>query len=280
MRDIDPLDVLRAAKKVQSAWRGYRKRNPPAKKRKTMGRGRKVYTGVKNTSWARQAGIPTGPATGLNMGVQYITDFPWPFMSTQNNSMLRRETNVIHCKGIRLCRTFQYAQDKGGANDIGDIEVHYAIVQLKNDEDNTELEAELWKNWFRDNSSGTSMSTDFPTYTSGSVWNMKLNCQAINPNNKVNVLMHKKKQLHPVGFQDAGGTKNYWQIDQYLKIGKNFSFKDNDMGLPSKRLIEVYWYNTVMPRSFPANPAAVSYIETDVSNTVYYGSPDKCCRRY
>jgi len=242
---------------------------------------KRVYTGVSNLSSAKANTPPTGPSTALTMGRTYIVDFPWPSIANNNNVITRREGNVIKVKGLKICRLFQYDQFKSSGGDIGDIEVHYCVLQLKNDEDNTELSAEMVLNFFRDNSVDSQSSSDFPTYTAGSSWDMKMNCLPINPNNKVNILMHKKHTLQPKGFGHNfdGAIHNYWKFEHYMKVNKDFSFKNVSSNLPSKRLFEFFWYNTVTPSDFPADPVALNYVTTDATNTVYYGEPDKCCYR-
>ena len=238
---------------------------------------KRVYTGAENLSSARQAGLPTGPSVGLEMGRTYITDFPWPEIANNNNVIYRREGNVIHVKGIKICRFFSYDAQSFSAEDIGDIEVNYCLLQLKNDEDNTELSNEMPLNFFRDNSISTQASSDFPTYGSTSDWKMAMNCLPINPNNKVNILTRMKKIITPLTTSHDG--KNYWKIEKYFKIDKNFTFKNSTNNLPSRRIFEFYWYNTVTPNRFPADPTAVTYVKTDVTNTLYYGEPDRCCYR-
>lgn len=280
MRDVDPMDVLNAARKVQRAFRSYKGRsNRPAKKRmRTKGKmERRVYTGVKNTSAKVGQTPPTGPAPALNLGELVISDFPWPLMATNNTNLRRRESNTVHVKGIKLCRQFQYAR-VAGAGDVGPIEVHYAILQLKNDEDNTELAAELVNNFFRNYSTTTQNSQDFPGYGPSSQWDMALNCLPINPNNKVTVMTHRKKILLPADTNTTAARRNIWTIDEYMKINKPFSFKENNNGLPSRRIFEVYWCNTQTPFEFPADPSVGNYIETDKMHTMYYGNTHgQCC---
>ena len=270
MRDVDASDVIRGAKKVQRAWRGYSKRKSmmPQRKRYKTGFERRVYTGVTNTTPKRQDIPPTGPAFAFGLGALTLNDFPWP-ESQGARIITGRKSNQILLKGIKLCRRFQYARVLG-AGDVGQIEVHWAILQLKNDEDNTELTAELATDFFRNNASNDSRSSNFPTYTSGSPWNMGMNCLAINPNNKVNVLTHRKKILLPSSAESTSAGKNLWSIDEYLKVNKKFSFNTIDSGFPSKRLFEVYWCNTVTPFEFPADPTAIQFLETDSCHTTYF----------
>lgn len=279
MKDLDAVDVLNAARKVQKAYRNYSgRRSMPAKKRmRTKAKVEKrVYTGVKNDSEKRMQTPPTGPAFAFGLGELVLSDFDWPFATNNQSNIRHRENNIIHVKGIKLCRQFQYAADAGSANDVGPIEVHHALVQLKNDEDNTELVTELSLNFFRNNSINTTSSSDFPTYGAASAWDMGLNCLPINPNNKINVLTHTKKVLVAANNESYTQGKNIWRIEKYMKVNKTFSFKDNTAGLPSKRIFEVFWCNTQTPYEFPADPSAVQYMQSDKMNTVYYANT-KCC---
>jgi len=279
MRNIDPMQVISSARKVQKAFRGYkaRKAMPARKRARANGPMKRVYTGVKNASAKIAQGVPTGPAFAISLGDLVLSDFAWP-PQDGNTVITRRESNQIAVKGIKLCRQFQYAR-VAGAGDVGNIEVHWALLQLKNDEDNTELTSELIQNFFRDNANTTQRSTDFPTYGAASPWHFGMNCWAINPNNKVRVLTHRKKVLSAVTPESNANGSNIWKIEEYMKINKDFSFKSNDSTLPSNRIFEVYWCNTVTPFEFPANPTTPQYIETDKLHTTYFGNTvgRKCC---
>jgi len=278
MKDLDAVDVLNAARKVQKAFRNYsgRKSMPARKRMRVKGKlEKRVYTGVKNVSEKRMQAPPTGPAFAFGLGELVISDFDWPFATNNQANIRHRENNIIHVKGIKICRQFQYARVRG-SGDVGPIEVHHALVQLKNDEDNTELITELSLNFFRNNSENLQSSSDFPTYGATSPWNMGLNCLPINPNNKINVLTHTKKVLCALDGESEAAGKNVWKIEKYMKVDKSFSFKQNTSGLPSKRIFEVFWCNTQTPFEFPADPTAVQYIESDKMNTVYYANT-KCC---
>jgi len=279
MRNVDPMDVIRSARKVQKAFRGYkaRKAMPARKRARATGPMKRVYTGVKNASAKIAQGVPTGAAFQIGLGDLVISDFAWP-QNAGNTDITRRESNQIHVKGIKLCRQFQYAR-VAGAGDVGNIEVHWALLQLKNDEDNTELTTELNNNFFRDNANATQRSTAFPTYTAASPWHFGMNCWAINPNNKVRVLTHRKRVLAAVTPESNANGTNIWKIEEYMKINKDFSFKANESDLPSQRIFECYWANTVTPFEFPADPTSPQYIETDKLHTVYYGNTigKKCC---
>ena len=278
MRDLEPQDYMSAARKVQRAFRSYRSSKRPYKRARSKKSKleKRVYTGVRNETWSVQQGFPTGPAFAFGLGELVLSDFSWPFATNSQSNNRHRENNIIHVKGIKLCRQFQYARVRG-SGDVGPIEVHWALLQLKNDEDNTELTTELSSNFFRDNAEFTRSSSDFVTYTGTSQWNMKLNCQPINPNNKVNVLMHRKKVLCALDAQSEAADKNVWKIEGYHKVNKTFSFKDNDSGLPSKRIFEVFWCNTQTPFEFPTDPTAVQYIESDKTHTVYFSNDKICC---
>lgn len=230
---------------------------------------RRTLPGIKNPSLKKSDSVPNGPALAVTMGTLNIRDFPWPAHSN-NDGLTIRNRNNIFVKGLKVCRHFQYVYQFDGANDIGEIEVHWGILQLKNDEDNTELSTELLLNFFRDNSGSLTRSRDFQVYTPTSVWDMGKNCFAINPNNKVRVITHQKKRLCPKSNQAQVLGKNIWKIDRYYKLKKRLSFSSTNADLPNQRLFEFYWYNTVTPDEFPSDPLAVQYIETDVLNTVYY----------
>lgn len=208
----------------------------------------------------------------VNMGQLTFNDFPWPVVDSLNTSVVRRETNTIFVKGLKIHRRFEYRFPKGDPNDIGPIQVHWALCQLKNDEVDAEIIGELSTSWFRDNSDGADRTRNFNTYTATDAWDEGKNQFAINPNNKVRVLTHKKKVIHP--YHDATGNYTYqshqWTIDRYYKVKKNFWFADITRTNPNQRIFEVYWYNTDTARKFPTTNADGAFLSTTFMHSVYY----------
>lgn len=276
MRNIDAGDVAVAARKVQGAFRRWaRKTGKPSAKRRRTGKYKMQprVMGASNYSQGKADLVPFGPDTQVQMGILNVNDFPWPAWVGSSATLGERLTNKIFLKGLKLCRQFEYTFN-ANTPDVGLIEVNWALVQLKNDEDNTELAAELGVNFFRDNFSAAERSQDFNQYITSSQWSMQLNCLAINPNNKINILARKKKILAP-GFDVALGQKghpSFWKIEEYMPIKKFFTFKSTTDTLPNQRLIELHWYNTVSASKFPADPTVIKHIGTNKMHTVYYGN--------
>lgn len=274
-----------AAKAIQYAWRNRQKLKRGAraarsayryaKRRRTMrskvGR-RANVAGVKNTAMKKQAPYPTGAATDYLMGRLYSPNFPWPVFNTTNN-LIDRQRNIIHLSGIKVCRQFNYPNT---APDIGPIEIHWALLQMK---DSDLLPSSLdWQNdFFRDNSTTGTRTANFPTYVGTSPWSMQMNCAPINPNNKVKVLTHRKFVLtrydgggNGVVAQPYNNSPSFKRIDRYFKIGRNMNFENDTDTIPQNVIFECFWYNTIEPSNFPADPVAVRYIESDAAHTVYW----------
>ena len=206
------------------------------------------------------------------MGALYFYDFPWPATDTLNADVTRRETNTIWLKGLKVRREFQYRFDKGDANEIGPIEVHWGLVQLKNEEPDAEITADLTTDWFRDNSSTVAKARNFGTYATTDTWDQGMNVLAINPNKNVRVLTHKRRVIHP--YHNATGMYTYnrhvWTIDKWYKVNKRMVFPNVTSNRPNQRLFEVFWFNTTTAKGFPVNNADGTFVDSIHHHKVYF----------
>jgi len=230
---------------------------------------RRTAPSEKKSSKVQSEGAQLGILAPLQLHTLYISDFPWPARGADGAQ--QRDHNIIHVKGLKVCRQFEYYAASGatGQNgDIGPITVHWCLLQLKNDEDNTELTAELSRRFFRDNSNDDRTRA---FNVNANVWDYGKNCLPLNPNDKVRILTHKRKTL----ISQGGGQNNtsrgsFWKIQRYYKIKKRFSFLNGATNLPNKRIFECYWYEAVSPTKYPPVPDTYDRLQGYRLNQVYF----------
>lgn len=272
-----------AARAIQGAWRHRRTIKRTAKmiyrygKRRKTKYGKRSMPNVKQSSQASGDAIPvvsSPAATGFNMGSLQIQSLPWPSFG---DGLRERERNVIRFKGVKICRLFEYATDKDSAFDIGPIELHWALVQFKDPQLLT-TDLSILNDTFRTFESDTTKSQNFPTYSAASNWDMTLNCAPLNPE-KWKVLTHKRFALCAQdNSNNAAGRMmlttrrgpHYVKIEKYYKFNKSLNFRNTSDGVPDNNIVELYWYNTISPRGFPADPAATKYINTHKAHIIYF----------
>lgn len=225
---------------------------------------------VKNTSKASATNIFQGSANQFPMGSLQVDELPWPSF-TSSNSLDSRQKNNIFVKGIKICRQFTYIQSQASGNSAGPVELHYALLQLKDNIAPGSVVDEISNGFFRQNDSGTTRDRAFNAYTAISQWDMGKNCLALNPNRKFRVLSHTKRLINPRSADSVANKTVRWKIEKYHKLGKNFSFPSTNNTLPmNNRIIEVYWYNCVEPLTFPSDPSTSTNIETHNYNLVFF----------
>ena len=102
------------------------------------------------------------------------------------------------------------------------MRVHWALVQIKGDDDSAEIIAELQNEWFRNRSRTTDRASNFDGYAPVDSWDWEKTHGTINPDQKVRVLTHKSKTLHPyhttAGHSNSKYTPYYWHINRYFKV--------------------------------------------------------------
>jgi len=218
----------------------------------------------------------------FRMGTMYFQSIPWPYKPTdgENFSTKKRESNHLNLHGFKIHREFAYEKDE--IDGVGPIVVNWAIIQGRVDIDTQELAAALTNNTFREHSSLINETYSFEQYTatgSGANWKGELNYLPLNPDNKFKILTHKRMVLQPKNFSnfaqrarkgEGWSAPNRWEIKKYYKVGKTFSFEDNNAITPQKNIYEVFWYNTQTPDGFPVNPISTSYLTTMRRNQTYY----------
>lgn len=273
-----------AARAIQYGWRNRKRIKRAAKavyrmgkRRRTAKWGRRTMPNAKARAQAKQDIIPVATQEQFPMGSLQIKSLPWP---TFGDGLRQRERNMIRFKGVKICRYFEYFRDLGGADDIGPIELHWALVQFK---DPVLLTTDLQNlnDFFRSHESDTTRSQNFPTYGSSSGWDMTMNCQPINPE-KYRIITHRRYLLEPrnnttgvSGIYGKNRTPHFVKIEKYFKFNKVMNFRNQSDGVPDNNIVEVYWYNTATLAGFPADPVAKNYITSNKANTLYYGDMRK-----
>lgn len=278
---------IMAARTVQAAWRYRRaiKRGAKWTYRAYASRKRTKYSkrSMPSTRQFSQAkGDPYPVATGggsFFMGSLQIQSLPWPQWSGADG-LTQRTRNTILFKGVKICRYFEYLHVAGSANDIGPIEVHWALVQFKDPKLLT-TDLSILNDTFRSYESDTTKSQNFPTYNSTSNWDMMLNCAPLNPE-KWRILTHQKFVLEAKSTGNDGRQKvtptrgqHYRKLEGYKKFNKYMMFRDTSNGAPDNDIVELYWYNTISPVGFPTNPVANSYIGTRKAHIMYFSDSKK-----
>lgn len=243
-----------AARMIQRTYRAYKKK----------GYRSRLEKGVKSTSKVSSDGS-TFSTSAVTMGTLTANFLPGPIQGTSGETV--RDRMTINVKGYKICRWFEYIPSE---TDVGPIEIHWALLQWK---DSLAVDtAILLNDFFRDNSSNL-RTRDFNTYVANSPWDIGKNCMPINPDQKVNVLMHKRKRIVPVGIGLNQVHNSMWKIDKYIKIGKHVRFDATSSTNFENAIFEVFWYNTVSPTGFPLAPTAVNYVNTWRMNQCYWREP-------
>jgi hypothetical protein len=205
------------------------------------------------------------------MGTLYTSQFPYPpgtSVFNTENTVTQREFLV---KGFRIQREFNY-----GTSPQGPMELHYAIMQYKGNPETlaaagTNVPATLPKNFFRINTNSQTESIDFPSYAAtGTPYDIRLSCCAINPDNSWRIITHVKKKI---GQMDGGDSNradvNIWKIKKYWKFGKQCQYTATG-GTILNPIYEVWWYLTGAEVYHPSNPVGINYLRTVSQNTVIF----------
>lgn len=232
---------------------------------------RRTAPGVKSYSKS-STNSPALGSTSIILATLYISDFPWPARGSDGANF--RDSNVIFVKGIKVCRQFEYNAFAGqiaGANiDIGPIVVHWALLQLKNDEGTSEISQELPDRFFRDNSVD-SRTRSFGNATAASTWDMGKHCLPINPNDKVRILTRKKKTLIARGGGQNNTSKgSFWNIERYYPMKKRMNFAGANSQFPAQRIFECYWCEAKTDSQYPSVPNTTNTIVTARTNQIYF----------
>lgn len=228
----------------------------------------------------------SGDGAGTLIAYRNLTVFymPNPSAPVQAKDFNVRERAHVYYAGYKVCRTFENV----GANQNDVFQCTYMIIQMtpralfniaETDAPLTsQIEDLLRKDFFRDTSLNTSSMasefTDAPV-TGNVIWQMKYNCNPINPNKQFSIVYKRKFVLHPNNAPPYDGYDrnrySYKKFEFYLPIKKRQQFRDKDAGAPVAPFLEVFWYHGRTSNNHPASDqGAVTDIETHAQHTLYY----------
>jgi len=290
MRDIDPLQVLRAARNVQRTFRGYRGRQQAksaraaatGKKRKTSSTSRFAPNRTATTP-SYSVGADTGLGLACRMGLLQNEQMIVPEFSAENIS--GRDSLVAFVKGYRICRDFHTTITAGGTGDCGPVEVHWALIQWKCPISDASVQTLLPQNFFRTSEfidrkavkfgEGASDVDAYPV--AGDPWTNKLNCLSMNPDNGYSIITHQKRTIHPRrSGQDVlpdGSSSSEWKIDYYQPINKFMETESRDIDRWKAPIYEVFWCNTINATQHPnstTNGAFATFVRSNKYHTCYF----------
>lgn len=224
-----------------------------------------------------------GAGTLLAYRKLYAFYMPNPAAPVQPKDFNVRERAHVYYSGYKICRTFENI----GTTKLDVFTCTYMIIQMApralfniadTDAPTTaQVQDFLRKDFFRDTSLNTSsMASEFvDAPTSGNViWQMKYNCNPINPNKQFSIVYKKKFMLYPGNSAENDyelQRASYKKIEFYLPIKRRVQFRDKDAGAPVQPFLEVFWYHGRTSNNHPANnQGAVTDLETHAQHTLYY----------
>lgn len=217
---------VKAASKIARAWR--RKRN-----RRTVRRGHRVTNEPKQACAQREfRGInfsfPSLSLVGENV-----------FFNAQGDLHRQRKSQVIFVKGIKICfQMHRLLTDPGSV--ARNWVVHFALVRSKDkDPTLTDFLTRVRPTFFRDM---TADGTNTSAFDEGGniVYDMKYNCNPINPAN-MDILTRSKRILHADIDEHRAADKHYWTYEKYIKINKRVEFEQNGSVVPKHAFHMLWW---------------------------------------
>lgn len=267
------MHVYRNKRKYQAAtqiarwtYRRYRKRQKTGKSKYVRRSARSIKSSLQRAS--------TAPdrinAEAMTIRTLFVRSLVYPlFNPLAYNS---RDKSIVHVRGFHICREFFHAANP--QTGVGAIEVHWGLVQLKQEvgaTNNTPDVVDYMRpEFFRLQQVDTSTTTTpFEDVTGTSSWDMKYNCLKLNPS-RFHIITHRRKVLVTRNDQSQANGKYKWKIDKYFPVKKRVRFSDRTNPRPERPFFEVFWYNTVEPRTWPANPLQASPLETVSHHSIYY----------
>lgn len=127
-----------------------------------------------------------------------------------------RRSSFLYLKGIKLnwhiVNTLAFP-----------VQMHLAILQ---DKEPNNSDATRRSDFFRDTTSATGRSRDFPTWASGAPYDFGLLYESIN-GDKYNVITHMKMNIN--GYNQAESQGKWFRMgDKYYKINRRIAFNESD----------------------------------------------------
>lgn len=212
---------------------------------------------------------------GLDVLIDHLYNKPLPYPVAGASEGQRPNKESIFMTGVKICRTFYYRGSSETGADAGPVLLNWALVQLKytaESNDNTNNLTRIRQRMFRDQSNYDVRSRDFvDAGTTLKAWDDYNNCLPLNTEADLIILARRKKVLRPFSQIAESQDQCRYKIDEYFKINKNVEYLHSTDFLPSKPIYEIWWYNSVIPESYPsANPSATVYVRTYSTNSVVF----------
>lgn len=196
-----------------------------------------------------------------------------------------RDKSRVYYSGYRICREF----DNQGLDVSRHYEVNYAIIQWKKGFIRTLVDPDgpgggdglptkekisdtLRKDFFRENGQSNDRVSDFVDGSIGAqLWEMKYNCNSMNPNKNYKIILRKKFRLTP---RDEGRRSTLFlsrkTIRMWLPVKRRLNFQKRSDKIPDAPFMEIWWYNTVSPNDYPTAPANVTNLRTWRKHHLYF----------
>lgn len=226
-----------AARRIQRAYRGSRR----AKLSRRI-------TGARQST-RQHSTFSYNP--GVAQQTLYFRTLTFPDQSLDANG---RVGPTIKLSGFKLCDEF--------TNNNGyPIEMHYAVLQLKDNDGSTAISlSEVKDKFFRETASTTKRAIDFVDASLDNTWKMSMKCNPINPD-KFNIITHQRRimdSMTPNG--GAAGSSNprrstreakfYWKNHKWYPLDKKATFNESTSTIPNRPFLVVYWWTTVNRNDF------------------------------
>ena len=196
------------------------------------------------------------------------------FGQQDSSDVNTRLTPNVRLSGFKCC-------DEFSNNNGYPIEMHYAIVQLKENVEPADIDrALLSRDFFRNPTSSVERATDFETPSGIHSWDINYKCLNLNPD-KFNILTHKRKILDsktPNGgtistSNPINNTKEsswYWKLHRWYPVKKKHSFDKPTHVIPQRPYVVMYWWQAINRSDHNANAPGDSAVSLETQDVVYY----------
>lgn len=179
---------------------------------------------------------------------------------TTGTGSSQRITEQVMVTGINLCIHVHNVSSYP-------VWVHICLLQLPNDQMNT---LQITNQFFRGENTVINQTQDFEDYAVVPAWDIRYDCNKINPDNK-KVISHQKFLLdrqfsvagQPFGQEQA---RSILKFEKYFPINKISKFSSSAVSQPEKPFIWGIWY---MP-CYPGNMSPTAAVNFQVREKLYY----------
>lgn len=175
----------------------------------------------------------------------------------------RLNNQNVYIKGFKVCLRFENMKSQTP------LEVHWAIVQHDDDDNNTKC--------FRDTTITNSRFLDFTNYdpaSSSNPWQVRYLCNPLN-SNKFRIITHRRFRLAATG--SSTGTVQargefYKTVNKYIPIKRRISYSATTTDQNDRPWWLLIWYSTLTRNDFPNGTpqGAFGGLEVQKLINVYY----------